>query len=30
MPQDAAVDYQLTRAVDVLKAIALYNNKAAP
>jgi carboxyl-terminal processing protease len=30
VPQDSAVDYQLTRAVDVLKAISLYNNKAAP
>jgi carboxyl-terminal processing protease len=30
VPQDSTVDYQLTRAVDVLKAISLYNNKAAP
>jgi carboxyl-terminal processing protease len=30
VPGDTAVDYQLTRAVDVLKAIALYSNKAAP
>jgi carboxyl-terminal processing protease len=29
VPQDSAVDYQLTRAVDVLKAISLYTNKAA-
>ena len=27
---ELAVDYQLTRAVDVLKAISLYNNRAAP
>jgi carboxyl-terminal processing protease len=30
VPTDSAVDYQMTRAVDVLKAISLYNNKAAP
>lgn len=30
VPADSAVDYQLTRAVDVLKAISLYSNKAAP
>ena len=29
-PQELPVDYQLTRAVDVLKAISLYNNRAAP
>jgi carboxyl-terminal processing protease len=30
VPQESAVDYQLTRAIDVLKAISLYNNRAAP
>ena len=30
MPADSSIDYQLTRAIDVLKAISLYGNRTAP